>query len=177
MARPVTLFTGQWADLPFERVCELASDWGYDGLEIAASGDHFDVARALEDDDYAGLPAVVYLRGFVTELAKYVRKQLPDLAREKGKTDAEKGQTPVVLEFQSQDFVITNNPTVMPKVRERLDAFAKLAKDLPMAQAEEGRNFLSRMPKLEAQQSLRKAYQKLADATLTADAFQTVFYL
>ena len=52
MARPVTLFTGQWADLPFERVCELASDWGYDGLEIAASGDHFDVARALEDDDY-----------------------------------------------------------------------------------------------------------------------------
>jgi len=52
MARPVTLFTGQWADLPFERVCELASGWGYDGLEIAASGDHFDVARALEDDDY-----------------------------------------------------------------------------------------------------------------------------
>jgi sugar phosphate isomerase/epimerase len=52
MARPVTLFTGQWADLPFERICALASKWGYDGLEIAASGDHFDVSKALEEDSY-----------------------------------------------------------------------------------------------------------------------------
>ena len=43
MARPITLFTGQWADLPFEEVCRLASEWGYDGLEIACWGDHFDV--------------------------------------------------------------------------------------------------------------------------------------
>jgi len=35
MARPVTLFTGQWADLPFEEVCKKAKAWGYDGLEIA----------------------------------------------------------------------------------------------------------------------------------------------
>ncbi len=51
-ARPVTLFTGQWADLPFEEVCRLASDWGYDGLEIACWGDHFDVARAAADTSY-----------------------------------------------------------------------------------------------------------------------------
>lgn len=38
--RPFTLFTGQWADLPFEEVAKLASGWGYDGLEIAVSGDH-----------------------------------------------------------------------------------------------------------------------------------------
>ena len=50
--RPVTLFTGQWADLPFEEVCRLASGWGYDGLEIACWGDHFDVAKAAEDDAY-----------------------------------------------------------------------------------------------------------------------------
>ncbi len=50
--RPVTLFSGQWADLPFEEVCRLASEWGYDGLEIACWGDHFDVARAAEDDAY-----------------------------------------------------------------------------------------------------------------------------
>jgi sugar phosphate isomerase/epimerase len=55
MSRPVTLFTGQWADLPFEEVCELAAGWGYDGLEIACSGDHLDVARALAESDY--LPA------------------------------------------------------------------------------------------------------------------------
>ncbi|CAL9409643.1 sugar phosphate isomerase/epimerase family protein [Streptomyces sp. enrichment culture] len=53
--QPVTLFTGQWADLPFEEVARLASEWGYDGLEIAASGDHLDLARAEEDPDY--LPA------------------------------------------------------------------------------------------------------------------------
>ena len=52
MARPITLFTGQWADLPFEEVCRLASGWGYEGLEIACWGDHLDVVRAAEDDDY-----------------------------------------------------------------------------------------------------------------------------
>lgn len=52
MPRPVTLFTGQWADLPFEEVCRLASEWGYDGLEIACSGDHFEVDRAVSEDDY-----------------------------------------------------------------------------------------------------------------------------
>src|SRR3712207_3205526 len=50
--RPVTLFTGQWADLPFREVCRLAAQWGYDGLEIACSGDHFDVAKAAEDEAY-----------------------------------------------------------------------------------------------------------------------------
>src|SRR3954463_1145040 len=52
MTRPITLFTGQWADLPFEEVCRLASTWGYDGLEIACWGDHFEVDRALADDSY-----------------------------------------------------------------------------------------------------------------------------
>src|SRR4029453_11287125 len=51
-ARPVTLFTGQWADLPFEEVCRLAAEWGYDGLEIACWGDHFDVVKAVEDEGY-----------------------------------------------------------------------------------------------------------------------------
>ncbi|MDA2812412.1 sugar phosphate isomerase/epimerase [Nocardiopsis sp. RSe5-2] len=52
MPRPVTLFTGQWADLPFEEVCRLASSWGYDGLEVACWGDHFDVRQAVEDPAY-----------------------------------------------------------------------------------------------------------------------------
>jgi sugar phosphate isomerase/epimerase len=52
MSRPVTLFTGQWADLPFEQVCELASGWGYDGLEIACWGDHLDVSLGAHDDAY-----------------------------------------------------------------------------------------------------------------------------
>jgi sugar phosphate isomerase/epimerase len=49
---PVTLFTGQWADLPFEEVARLASSWGYDGLEICTWGDHLDLKRAEEDPGY-----------------------------------------------------------------------------------------------------------------------------
>ncbi len=52
MNRPVTLFTGQWADLPFEEVARLAGQWGFDGLEIACWGDHLDPWRAVEDDAY-----------------------------------------------------------------------------------------------------------------------------
>jgi sugar phosphate isomerase/epimerase len=46
MSRPVTLFTGQWADLPFETVCKKAKTFGYDGLELACWGDHFEVNKA-----------------------------------------------------------------------------------------------------------------------------------
>lgn len=52
MARPITLFTGQWADLTLEDVARKASDWGFDGLELACWGDHFEVDKALADDAY-----------------------------------------------------------------------------------------------------------------------------
>jgi sugar phosphate isomerase/epimerase len=48
MSRPVTLFTGQWADLPLEKVCQKAKAFGYDGLELACWGDHFEVAKATD---------------------------------------------------------------------------------------------------------------------------------
>jgi sugar phosphate isomerase/epimerase len=48
MNRPVTLFTGQWADLPFETVCQKAKSFGYDGVELACWGDHFEVNKADE---------------------------------------------------------------------------------------------------------------------------------
>ena len=52
MSRPVTLFTGQWADLPLTALAEKAAAWGYDGLELACWGAHLDVLRAAEDPDY-----------------------------------------------------------------------------------------------------------------------------
>ena len=52
MGRPVTLFTGQWADLPLEELAKKARDFGYDGLELACWGDHFEVDKALSDDTY-----------------------------------------------------------------------------------------------------------------------------
>jgi sugar phosphate isomerase/epimerase len=51
VARPVTLFTGQWADLPFETICQKAREFGYDGIELACWGDHFDVGKA-QDKSY-----------------------------------------------------------------------------------------------------------------------------
>jgi len=52
MARPVTLFTGQWADLPLEELARKAGEWGFDGLELACWGDHFEVDRALAEEGY-----------------------------------------------------------------------------------------------------------------------------
>jgi sugar phosphate isomerase/epimerase len=52
MSRPVTLCTGQWADLPVAELARKCQEFGFDGLELASSGDHFDVAKALAEDDY-----------------------------------------------------------------------------------------------------------------------------
>jgi sugar phosphate isomerase/epimerase len=53
MTRPVTLFTGQWADLALEELAATCGEWGFDGLELACWGDHFDVAQAMTDPGYA----------------------------------------------------------------------------------------------------------------------------
>ena len=52
MARPVTLFTGQWADLPLAELAAKASGWGFDGLELACWGDHFEVDKAIAGSGY-----------------------------------------------------------------------------------------------------------------------------
>lgn len=52
MARLKTLFTGQWADLPLAVLAPKAAQWGYQGLELACWGDHFEVGKALAESDY-----------------------------------------------------------------------------------------------------------------------------
>ncbi|GAB6164562.1 sugar phosphate isomerase/epimerase [Thermostilla marina] len=52
MPRPVTMFTGQWADLPLETLLGHVKEFGYDGVELACWGDHFEVRKAIEEDDY-----------------------------------------------------------------------------------------------------------------------------
>ena len=52
MSRLITLFTGQWADLGVEEICRKTSEFGYQGIELACWGDHFDVGKALSDDGY-----------------------------------------------------------------------------------------------------------------------------
>jgi sugar phosphate isomerase/epimerase len=52
MSRPVTMFTGQWADLPLSELARKVSALGYDGLELACWGDHFEVDKANSQADY-----------------------------------------------------------------------------------------------------------------------------
>ena len=52
MARPVTLFTAQFSDLPLDELCRLAADCGYDGLELAPMGGYLDIEKAAADLDY-----------------------------------------------------------------------------------------------------------------------------
>lgn len=52
MTRSICLFTGQWADLPLESLLPKVKEMGFDGVELACWGDHFDVQRAIREDDY-----------------------------------------------------------------------------------------------------------------------------
>lgn len=52
MTRPITLFTGQWADLPIADLVKTVNAWGYDGLELACWGDHFNISEAVENPVY-----------------------------------------------------------------------------------------------------------------------------
>ena len=52
MARPITLCTGQWADLKFDELCRKARAFGYDGLELCCWGELFNVTAALEERGY-----------------------------------------------------------------------------------------------------------------------------
>jgi sugar phosphate isomerase/epimerase len=64
MARPVTIFSGQWADLPFDEFCAKVKSFGYDGVEIACWGDHMDVKRAATEPAYvAGRKAILAKHG------------------------------------------------------------------------------------------------------------------
>ncbi len=67
MPRNITLFTGQWADLPLETLAAKAKSFGYDGLELACWGDHFDVAKAAADKSYCdGRHALLAKHGLKT---------------------------------------------------------------------------------------------------------------
>ena len=61
MARPVTIFTAQYGDLPSEELFKIMSEIGYEGLELACGAcvdesdplkGHFDVHKALDDPGY-----------------------------------------------------------------------------------------------------------------------------
>jgi C-terminal peptidase prc len=111
----------------------------------------------------------------VDELAEYLDKEIPELARQFGKTQKEKEQLHFVLGGRSSHFVLIHNPAVAAKVNERLEKLEKLYKadKIPAKYYDEGKSLLSRMPRLEAQRNIRKEYQALVDGSINLDAFET----
>jgi C-terminal peptidase prc len=111
----------------------------------------------------------------VGELAAYLNQRLPALALRHGTTLAQKRQRPVVLRGWESNYALTRNPAVTPRVRERLNQLARLARDGKVSPeaAREGRALLSRMPALASRQALRRDYQRLTDGALTPEEFRT----
>jgi C-terminal peptidase prc len=110
----------------------------------------------------------------VDELVEYTDKQMAALSREHGKTNDEKQQIHFVLGSRGNHFELIHNPDAWAKAQERLNKLAKLSASGKVSAklAEEGEALLRRMPRLEAQRNLRKAYQTLADGA-DVDKFLT----
>ena len=159
--------------VPAGRVVFLANLGLKPSLDLA---DHGVFAQALLD----GLKGAADKEGYgpdgyvtVDELVLYMSKEVPELVRKYGKTREEKEQRDYVFGGRTSHYELTRNPAVASIVAERLRKFEKLAADqhLSGAIADEGRTLLRRMPKLEAQRSLRKEYEKLVDGSSSYDAF------
>ena len=96
---------------------------------------------------------------------------MPELARKTARRRRRRSSSIIVLGGRSNHFVLTHNPAVAAKVKERLDKFAKLAEGQEAAAGDRrGRPAAARAAcrKLKAQQELRKDYQKLVDGTIDA---------
>ena len=148
-----------------------------DGRTVSPDGDkHGTFTQVLLD----GLSGKADSAGYepdglvtVDELSTYVGKELPRLIRKTNVPDKEKIH-PFTLAGADTHYVLTHNPATINQVKNRLDKFAELVKNNKKITPEialEGKNFLSRMPRLEAQRSLRKNYQALADGKLTVEKF------
>jgi C-terminal peptidase prc len=155
-------------------------------LFLATNG----LSRSLDLKDH-GLFAEMVLKGLsgaadkqgyepdgqvtVEELTEYLEKNLPEMAAKFGKTEEEKNQAHFVVGGRGHHFALTHNPAVMTKVRSRLDKFANLVKDgkLPAKYADEGKELLEQMPRLESRRKLRKEYQQLVDGAISLDTFES----
>jgi len=114
--------------------------------------------------------------GLVTidKLSRYFGKQVGELVREKFKGQDDKRPDPAVLGGAGTHFVLTYNPPARAEALKREEKFDALVKDKKLDEkySDEGKKLLDRMPKLKAQQSLRKEYEQLVDGKITAAEFE-----
>ena len=111
----------------------------------------------------------------VDEVAAYLAKRLPALAREEGKTEKEKEQDAFTIAGLSSRYVLTKNPAAAEKAQKRLTKFDELVGDKKLTEAaliEDGRDYLTRMPLLKKRQEVRKVYQDFVDGKVTAKGLE-----
>ena len=110
MGRLLTLTTCQWADMTIEEIAALAKKMGYDGLELACCGNHFDPVRAAEDDAYiVGSPATVILSTSAgVEIKRETTTTFPVSFNISGITGAEDGFIVIVYPVTIPGTTITN---------------------------------------------------------------------
>lgn len=158
---------------PEGRVLFLATDGFTQSLDAGEDGIF---AKAV----VAGLKGAADKDGYepdgavtVEELAEYLRKEMPELARKNGKTKEEREQHHYVMGSYSSNFPLAFPAAETAKVATRLDKLRELvaAGKLNKEQGQEGVDLLSKMPKLKSYQELRKQYQALADGKVQADEF------
>jgi carboxyl-terminal processing protease len=109
----------------------------------------------------------------VDELTKYLEKVVADEARTLGKTAKEKEAIPFIVGEEVSHFVITKNPAITESVAKRLKTLDELTNTNKIGKemAIEGKQLLSRMPKLKSLQEIRKQLQSLTDGKTTPTAF------
>ena len=52
MAKPIALCVGQFSDMSLEDICKMASEIGYDGLEMSFRSSIINLPRAASDKAY-----------------------------------------------------------------------------------------------------------------------------
>ncbi len=106
----------------------------------------------------------------IDELEKYLEKEIPAAAQKIGTNNEEKNQRPIAL-YPEIKYVVAHNPEVIAKVTATLDKALASLKGAKLGDevTEEAKRLLGQMPKLKAQQDLRKTYQKFAAGDLTPE--------
>ncbi len=162
---------------PQDKVVVLASIPSNPPLSTAA-GDRglfstvaVDALKGAADTDGYGPDGLIV----VDEFVRYLETKLPEQTRTLGKTPLEKEAVPFIVGEETAHFPLTKNPKLTATVEKRVAAVAAIGKDEKLAKdvADEAVKLLGRMPKLKAQQELRKKAEQLADGGLTPADYAT----
>ena len=162
---------GEEAPLPHDKLVVMSAIPGYDpvvkGEHSAFTAVMLDALRGKADTEGYEPDGVVT----VDEFTKYVEREAQNEARKLGQTQKEKESIPYVVGEETSHFVMTTNPVVRPAAMARVKAFAEKAVGQPADILAQGTAVLTRMPKLKAEQDLRKKAQLFADGKATKDEY------